>query len=60
MLKRLRTGEGPDWQIKTAPAVSGVVLSFFAEFGRPVATLAAWTVVALVLASKNFRWDDRG
>ncbi|MFD3707038.1 ABC transporter permease [Nocardia sp. NPDC058658] len=28
--------------------------------GRPFATLALWTVLALVLTRKSFRWDDRG
>ncbi|QNG20127.1 ABC transporter permease [Rhodococcus triatomae] len=32
----------------------------FAEFGRPLATLALWTVLALALVYKTFRWDDRG
>ncbi|MBF6330365.1 ABC transporter permease [Nocardia transvalensis] len=32
----------------------------FAELGRPFATLAIWTVLALVLTRKSFRWDDRG
>ncbi|MFC9476522.1 ABC transporter permease [Nocardia sp. NPDC056952] len=30
------------------------------ESGRPFATLALWTVLALVLTRKSFRWDDRG
>lgn len=39
------------------------VLTFadtFTELGRPFATLAIWTVLALVLTRKSFRWDDRG
>ncbi|NMD55287.1 MULTISPECIES: ABC transporter permease [Tsukamurella] len=32
----------------------------FGETGRPLATLAVWTVIALVLAKRWFRWDDRG
>ncbi|MTD16500.1 ABC transporter permease [Nakamurella sp. YIM 132087] len=32
----------------------------FAEFGRPVVTLVAWTIVAAVLTRRYFRWDDRG
>lgn len=32
----------------------------FAEFGRPAATLVLWIVLALVLVSRGFRWDDRG
>lgn len=38
-------------------------LDFAATFGatgRPLATLAIWTVLALFLANKLFRWDDRG
>ncbi|MCM6773502.1 ABC transporter permease [Nocardia sp. CDC159] len=31
----------------------------FAELGGPFATLALWTVLALVLTRKSFRWDDR-
>lgn len=31
-----------------------------AEVGRPFATLAVWTVLALVLTRRSFRWDDRG
>ncbi|KXO98737.1 ABC transporter permease [Tsukamurella pseudospumae] len=32
----------------------------FGETGRPLATLAVWTVIALVMAKRWFRWDDRG
>ncbi|GAB3129522.1 ABC transporter permease [Tsukamurella serpentis] len=32
----------------------------FTEVGRPLATLAVWTVIALILAKRWFRWDDRG
>lgn len=32
----------------------------FGETGRPLATLAVWTVIALLLAQRWFRWDDRG
>ncbi|MBS4101943.1 ABC transporter permease [Tsukamurella paurometabola] len=32
----------------------------FGETGRPLVTLAVWTVIALILARKWFRWDDRG
>lgn len=32
----------------------------FGMFGRPVATLAIWTVLALMLTHRSFRWDDRG
>lgn len=32
----------------------------FPELGRPFATLAIWTVLALALTRKSFRWDDRG
>lgn len=32
----------------------------FGEFGRPVVTLVAWTLVAAVLTRRYFRWDDRG
>ncbi len=31
----------------------------FGETGRPLATLAVWTVIALLLATRWFRWDDR-
>ncbi|WP_433654484.1 ABC transporter permease [Nocardia sp. CA-128927] len=44
-------------------AASDVALDFagtFAELGRPFATLAIWTVLALALTRKSFRWDDRG
>ncbi len=30
------------------------------EIGQPVAILAVWTVLALALVRKSFRWDDRG
>lgn len=30
------------------------------EMVGPVVTLVAWTAIALVLAQRNFRWDDRG
>lgn len=49
---------------KTAAAAdSDAVLSFagaVTESGRPFATLAIWTVLALALTRKSFRWDDRG
>lgn len=32
----------------------------FTALGRPFATLAIWTVLALVLTRRSFRWDDRG
>lgn len=32
----------------------------FAEMGRPLATLAAWTVIAAAVTYKSFRWDERG
>ncbi|MFC3242726.1 ABC transporter permease [Gordonia humi] len=32
----------------------------FADMGRPLATLVVWTVVAIALVYKSFRWDDRG
>jgi ABC-2 type transport system permease protein len=32
----------------------------FAEIGQPVAILAVWTVVALELTRRTFRWADRG
>jgi len=32
----------------------------FGMFGRPVATLAVWTAMALMLTHRSFRWDDRG
>lgn len=32
----------------------------FGEMGQPLVTLVAWTVVALVIAQRSFRWDDRG
>ncbi|MFE9577442.1 ABC transporter permease [Nocardia sp. NPDC006044] len=44
-------------------AATDVALDFagtFAELGRPFATLAIWTVLALALTRKSFRWDDRG
>ncbi|WP_375001136.1 ABC transporter permease [Aeromicrobium sp. CTD01-1L150] len=42
---------------------SGPVHDFmgtFGEMGQPVVTLVAWTVLALVLTRRSFRWDDRG
>lgn len=42
----------------TAPTLD--LADTFAELGRPAATLGAWTIVAFVLATKYFRWDDRG
>lgn len=41
----------------------GAVLDFagtFGEMGQPVVTLVAWTVIALVLTQRSFRWDERG
>jgi ABC-2 type transport system permease protein len=32
----------------------------FAEMGRPLATLAVWTVIAAAVAYQGFRWDERG
>ncbi|MGB6126127.1 MAG: ABC transporter permease [Gordonia sp. (in: high G+C Gram-positive bacteria)] len=32
----------------------------FSEIGQPLATLAVWTVAAIALVYKCFRWDDRG
>lgn len=32
----------------------------FAEIGQPVAILVVWTVLALELTRRSFRWDDRG
>lgn len=32
----------------------------FAEFGRPLAVLAAWAALALALTYTYFKWDDRG
>ncbi len=31
----------------------------FAEMGRPLVTLAAWTLIAAAVAYKGFRWDER-
>ncbi|MET0930465.1 MAG: ABC transporter permease [Aeromicrobium sp.] len=31
-----------------------------AEMGQPVAILAVWSLLALALVRKSFRWDDRG
>ncbi|MGW6725829.1 ABC transporter permease [Nocardia sp. NPDC055029] len=49
---------------KTATAAESDAVSSFAgtvtEAGRPFATLAMWTVLALALTRKSFRWDDRG
>ncbi|BDH59050.1 ABC transporter permease [Tsukamurella sp. PLM1] len=36
------------------------LMATFGETGRPLATLALWTVIAVILAKKWFRWDDRG
>ncbi|MEU4709437.1 ABC transporter permease [Nocardia salmonicida] len=47
----------------SAVAESDAALSFVdtvTESGRPFATLALWTVLALALTRKSFRWDDRG
>ncbi|MGY0497525.1 ABC transporter permease [Nocardia sp. FBN12] len=47
----------------SATAESDAALSFadtVTQAGRPFATLALWTVLALVLTRKSFRWDDRG
>jgi ABC-2 type transport system permease protein len=32
----------------------------FAEMGQPLAILAGWSLLALVLVRRSFRWDDRG
>ncbi|MFD4433626.1 ABC transporter permease [Nocardia sp. NPDC058497] len=49
---------------KTATAAESEAVLRFAgtvlESGRPFATLAIWTVLALALTRKSFRWDDRG
>ncbi|MGJ9413206.1 ABC transporter permease [Aeromicrobium sp. CF4.19] len=48
---------------RLATETSGETLDFagtFAEMGGPVVTLVAWTVVALVITQRSFRWDDRG
>lgn len=53
---------GASGKMATA-ADSDAVLSFagtVTEAGRPFATLAIWTVLALALTRKSFRWDDRG
>ncbi len=34
-------------------------LGTFGQVGAPLATLAAWTVIAWVLAARYFRWDER-
>ncbi|WP_328396110.1 ABC transporter permease [Nocardia sp. NBC_00416] len=47
----------------TIGSAAGAELDFagtFAELGRPFATLAIWTGLALVLTRRSFRWDDRG
>ncbi|MFD6400215.1 ABC transporter permease [Nocardia sp. NPDC060249] len=47
----------------SAVAESDAALSFadsVTASGRPFATLALWTALALVLTRKSFRWDDRG
>ncbi|MEU4312757.1 ABC transporter permease [Nocardia sp. NPDC024068] len=47
----------------TAVGTTEPVLGFaatFPELGRPFATLAIWTVLALALIRTSFRWDDRG
>jgi hypothetical protein len=28
--------------------------------GQPLAILAGWSLLALVLVRRSFRWDDRG
>lgn len=46
-----------------ATASDSAALDFgatFAEIGQPVAILVVWTVLALELTRRNFRWDDRG
>lgn len=49
---------------KTAIAGSDAAAADFAgsfgQIGPPLATLAVWTVVAIGLVYKSFRWDDRG
>lgn len=45
------------------PGADGASLDLAGTFGAmvgPVATLVAWTVLALVLARRWFRWDQRG
>lgn len=32
----------------------------FAEMAQPIAILAGWSLLALVLVRRSFRWDDRG
>ncbi|PXX71298.1 ABC-2 type transport system permease protein [Nocardia tenerifensis] len=53
---------GASGKVATA-AGSDAALDFagtLAELGRPFATLAIWTVLALALTRRSFRWDDRG
>lgn len=50
------TGRTPTGSDAVAPLDFGGV---FGEIGAPLATLGAWTVVALVIAVRRFRWDER-
>ncbi|NRQ49606.1 ABC transporter permease [Aeromicrobium stalagmiti] len=53
---------GTSGRLATAPD-SATALDFsgtFAEIAEPVAILVVWTVLALELTRRNFRWDDRG
>ncbi|MGH9271763.1 MAG: ABC transporter permease [Ilumatobacteraceae bacterium] len=40
-------------------AIASDFAGTFTDMGRPLTTVAAWTVLALVVAYKGFRWDDR-
>ncbi len=53
---------GTEGLVARAPegAVAGNLADTFTEMGRPLATLGAWTVLAIVIARKYFRWDERG
>lgn len=53
---------GSTGKLATAPDGTSA-LDFAATWGAavaPLAILAAWTILALVLTRKYFRWDDRG
>ncbi len=52
---------GTSGQLATASGSSALDFgATFAEIGQPVAILVVWTVLALELTRRNFRWDDRG
>lgn len=52
---------GAEGLVARAPegAVPGDFVDTLTEMGRPLATLGAWTILAIIIARSYFRWDER-